>query len=139
MADVQYALSIKQPWAALLATGHKTIEVRRWITQLRGRILIHAARIPDERAGVGDDLPDDARELVKQVGGIIGSGELTGCIRYTSAEQFALDRKLHWNDPAWFQPPCLYGFVFTRLKIEPFRRLRGQTRFFTVDEETSAD
>jgi len=45
----QYGLSLKQPWAALLANGHKTIEVRRWPTARRGRILIHAARVPDER------------------------------------------------------------------------------------------
>ncbi len=40
-----YALSLKQPWAALLVTGRKRIEVRNWPTARRGRILIHAARV----------------------------------------------------------------------------------------------
>ena len=44
MADVCYALSLKQPWATLLAHGLKSIEIRRWATRLRGRILIHASK-----------------------------------------------------------------------------------------------
>lgn len=34
------ALSVKQPWASLIATGHKTIETRTWKTNYRGPILI---------------------------------------------------------------------------------------------------
>ena len=49
MPDVWYALSVKQPWAALLAAGVKTVEVRTWPTGRRGRLLIHAGKVPDER------------------------------------------------------------------------------------------
>lgn len=34
------ALSIKQPWASLIAKGHKTVELRSWRTHYRGRIVI---------------------------------------------------------------------------------------------------
>lgn len=37
------ALSIKQPWALLIARGIKNIENRTWRTQHRGRIYIHAS------------------------------------------------------------------------------------------------
>lgn len=37
------ALSIKQPWASLIAHGIKTIENRTWPTKFRGRIYIHAS------------------------------------------------------------------------------------------------
>ena len=37
---LMYALSIKQPWAALVVQGLKTIEIRRWPTARRGQILI---------------------------------------------------------------------------------------------------
>lgn len=37
------ALSIKQPWAFLIAHGIKDIENRTWRTNFRGRIYIHAS------------------------------------------------------------------------------------------------
>lgn len=37
-------LSILQPWASLVVTGHKTIETRSWATKYRGELLIHASK-----------------------------------------------------------------------------------------------
>lgn len=37
------ALSIKQPWASLIAHGIKDIENRTWRTHFRGKIFIHAS------------------------------------------------------------------------------------------------
>lgn len=37
------ALSIKQPWASLIAHGIKNIENRTWRTNFRGKIYIHAS------------------------------------------------------------------------------------------------
>lgn len=37
------ALTLHQPWASLLAAGHKTIETRSWSTPYRGPIAIHAS------------------------------------------------------------------------------------------------
>lgn len=37
------ALSIKQPWASLIAHGIKDIENRTWKTNFRGRIYIHSS------------------------------------------------------------------------------------------------
>lgn len=36
-------LSILQPWASLVALGHKKIETRSWNTKYRGELLIHAS------------------------------------------------------------------------------------------------
>lgn len=38
------ALSIKQPWASLIAHGIKDIENRTWKTKFRGRIYVHASQ-----------------------------------------------------------------------------------------------
>ncbi|GAB0156204.1 hypothetical protein CHRYSEOSP005_14680 [Chryseobacterium sp. Alg-005] len=38
-------LSIKQPWASLIAHGIKDIENRKWKTNFRGRIYIHASAL----------------------------------------------------------------------------------------------
>jgi hypothetical protein len=40
------ALTIKQPWASLIARGVKDIENRTWRTKFRGRIYIHASTTP---------------------------------------------------------------------------------------------
>ena len=40
------ALSIKQPWANLLASGEKTIETRLWPTAYRGPLLIVSSKTP---------------------------------------------------------------------------------------------
>ena len=36
------ALTVRQPWASLIADGRKTIEVRSWHTNYRGALAIHA-------------------------------------------------------------------------------------------------
>ena len=41
MSEVR-ALTIRQPWASLIALGVKTIETRSWSTKYRGPLLVHA-------------------------------------------------------------------------------------------------
>jgi hypothetical protein len=127
-----YALSLKQPWATLLVHGLKTIEIRRWPTARLGRVLIHAARVSDPQKQAWDRLPEQLRAEAGKAGGILGTGELTGCIAYHSAGAFAEDRDRHLNDPAWFRPPVLYGFTFASLRPLPFRPYPGWMRFFPV-------
>lgn len=43
------ALTVKNPWAWLIAQGIKDIENRTWRTNFRGRVLIHAAAQMDHR------------------------------------------------------------------------------------------
>ena len=40
------ALSVKQPWANMIASGEKTIETRKWPTDYRGPLLIVSTREP---------------------------------------------------------------------------------------------
>ena len=40
------ALSLRQPWASLIADGRKTIETRTWRTHYRGPLAIHASARP---------------------------------------------------------------------------------------------
>ena len=47
------ALSVKQPWASLIASGKKTIETRTWRTFYRGPLLIVASRKPIISLGPG--------------------------------------------------------------------------------------
>lgn len=45
------AITIKQPWASLIAAGLKDIENRTWKTNFRGRVLIHAAKVSVKMVG----------------------------------------------------------------------------------------
>jgi hypothetical protein len=40
------ALSIKQPWASLIASGRKTIELRTWQTHYRGPLIVCSSGSP---------------------------------------------------------------------------------------------
>jgi len=133
----EYALSLKQPWAALVVLGLKTIEVRRWPTPRRGFILIHASQTADDREEVWRRLPPAARGLAELRGGIIGQAELIDCIAYEDLETFRRDQRWHWNRPEWFQPPRLYGFVFRNASPLPFRPALGWMRFFRVESESN--
>lgn len=42
-------LTVQQPWAGLIASGSKTIELRSWSTSYRGPVAIHAGRSFDKR------------------------------------------------------------------------------------------
>lgn len=134
MAEPFVAISVRQPWAALLVSGRKTIEIRSWPTRRRGRVLIHAGKIADDRPEGWNriDTPE-LQELADLRGGIIGIGDLVACKGYASGRAFAADAEQHLNDPGWFKPPRLYGFAFRNLKIVTFHPCVGQTLFFRVD------
>src|SRR5262249_32122742 len=119
MAGVDYALSLKQPWAALLVSARKTIEVRRWPTFRRGRFLVHAALVSDPRREAWALVPDELRDLTDLTGGIIGACELTECKSYRTRAAFKADQPHHLNDPSWFQELGLYGFVCRSAEILP--------------------
>jgi hypothetical protein len=127
-----YALSIKQPWAALLVAGRKTIEVRKWPTAIRGRVFIHAAKVPDRRPEGWSLVSDELRSLTELAGGVIGFADLNGCVMYRTPAKFAADADKHCNDPSWFTPPHLYGFAFSKAAVVPFFPFKGNVRFFTV-------
>lgn len=43
-------LTLKQPWASLIAHGYKIYEFRTWKTNYRGEFLIHAGKGVDKEA-----------------------------------------------------------------------------------------
>ncbi len=134
--NVGYALSLKQPWATLLVYGRKIIEVRRWPTKQRGRVFIHAARVPDPRSEAWSLVPAELQQEAKVIGGIIGAADMIGCIAYRDRETFRADQSRHLNDPSWFEEPVMYGFAFANPVVLPFRPYPGWVRFFSVQQES---
>jgi len=86
------ALTLRQPWASLIALGHKTIETRSWRTHYRGPIAIHAAKTfsaYDKSAAVhfmgelkinkGDEWPTMNLKALPQ-GAIVATANLVDCV-----------------------------------------------------------
>ena len=67
------ALAVKQPWAALLVEGQKTIEVRSWKTEHRGMLVICASSAP--KNVFWHDTTDNEHRLM-HAGCIIGIVDL---------------------------------------------------------------
>ena len=126
-------LSIKQPWAALIVAGRKTLEIRTWGTRFRGPVLIHAGKIPDDRPEAWAWIDAAAlAEAAEYLGGIIGEARLCGCRMYRTKTGFAADARHHLNDASWFQPPVMFGFEFRDARPLPFHPAKGQMKFFDV-------
>jgi hypothetical protein len=68
------ALTIRQPWAALVVSGRKRVEWRTWATTHRGPLLIHAGQ---GRADVR--VPRDVRALASVRGALIGRVDVVSC------------------------------------------------------------
>jgi hypothetical protein len=68
------AISIRQPWAELILRGKKKIEIRNWDSTYRGKLYLHAGRVPDEYKALDLGLQDAFR------GGYIGIIELAAII-----------------------------------------------------------
>ena len=84
-------ISIKQPWASLIVNGYKVYEFRTWKTKYRGKLLIHASKIPDKKAVERFKYLN----LEFPTGVIIGEVELIDCIEMN--ETFA--KELFNKDP----------------------------------------
>lgn len=127
------ALTIKQPWASLIAHGLKNIENRTWKTNYRGRILIHAAATPvkegwdalnemqlakvyaykDKLYGGNEELP---------CGAILGSVEIVDCVQ---------------NHPSVWAEEGVWNWVLADpvLFDEPIAGVKGKLSFWEYDGE----
>lgn len=104
-------LSIAQPFAHLVVTGKKRIELRTWNTRFRGRFLVHAPL--RERAADMKRLGVPAQPL----GAIVGSAEVADVRTYETAAALRRDRRLHRS--ARKPDGTVYGFVLRRPRELP--------------------
>jgi ASCH domain len=102
-------LSLRQPYAELVAAGRKTIETRKWNTNFRGKFLIHSSKTIDKE--ISTLLNIDCGGLTK--GAVIGVAFLYDVKKYTNKEDFLEDKVAHLNDN--FSNPK-YGFLLKDAK-----------------------
>ena len=116
-------LSLKQPFAELIVSGKKTIELRNWKTNFRGEFLIHASKKPDEismkKFGF-NELP---------LGAIIGKSKLVRVKHYENDKEHARDKEKHLADSSWGK----FGFLLKESKrIEPISA-KGRLNFWDFE------
>ena len=120
-------LSVSQPFADLIISRKKTIELRNWNTNFRGEFLIHAPlKIRKEdckRLKINEKLI---------TGVIVGKVELYDVKKYDSIKEIKEDQKFHFASKK-FQDKT-FGFMLKNAKS--FRipiPWKGQLGFFEVE------
>lgn len=120
------ALSLKQPWAELVVSGKKKIELRKWNTCFRGEFLIHASRNPDENAMKKFGFAENSLPL----GFIIGKAKLVDVKKYGNKEDFAKDASLHLATSDWGE----YGFILSDVfRLEKPIQAKGALNFWDFE------
>lgn len=133
------ALSIWQPWASLIAQGHKQYETRSWGTNYRGEILICAARrvvakevyhhINWQLRDVGERLTLEPKDF--PLGVAVAIANLSGCFRTDYELQ-----KSHISSKEICLGDWSHGrFVWKLTNVQPLQPfpVRGQQGIFHVE------
>jgi len=119
-------LSLRQPYAELVAAGRKTIETRNWNTNFRGKFLIHSSKTIDNETSTSLNI--DCSRLTK--GAVIGVACLYDVKKYTNKEDFLADKVAHLSDN--FSNPK-YGFLLKDAKkLNKPIPLIGRLGFFNI-------
>lgn len=103
------AISIKQPWASMIASGEKTIETRLWNTSYRGNLLIVSSLNPKI-----NNLP---------AGQAIAIAEIYDCKPMTLECEKLACCKIYDGAYSWF--------LKNIITIPPFK-VKGQLRLYDV-------
>jgi hypothetical protein len=90
-------------------SGKKTIELRKWNTNFRGKFLIHASKnVNIEKC---ESLGIDYTKL--NTGTIIGRATLYDVKKYENLAQFTRDQNRHYANRSLFDS-CTYGFLIKK-------------------------
>lgn len=126
-------ITIKQPFATLIAEGLKEYEFRTWRTKYRGDILIHAGLGVDKKAM----KKFEHLNLEYPSGCIIAKVTITDCIKINEEERIMLKEKNELvysgiiDDKEWNG----YGFKLENVeKIKPIN-IKGKLSLWEIDDK----
>ena len=110
------ALSVRQPWASLIASGRKSIELRSWSTKYRGHVVI--------LAGSG---------VWRGTGHPIGPRGVSLCIVDLVDVRAATEGDA---DAACIAPPPAFGFAWVIANPREIRQVpvKGRLGLYSVDD-----
>lgn len=126
-------ITIKQPFATLIAEGYKAYEFRTWKTKYRGDILIHAGKGIDKAAM----KKFECLNLEYPTGAILAKAKITDCVEVNGQLRSDLEKEdaLVYSgiieDTDWKG----FGFKLENIKkIEPIF-VNGKLGFWNYDLE----
>jgi hypothetical protein len=123
-------LSLRQPYAELLVSGKKTIELRKWNTNFRGKFLVHASKNVDKEKC--KSLGIDHTNL--NIGMIVGTATLYDVKKYDNKNQLMRDKNRHYADANIFDS-YMYGFLIRNAhRFKHPIHFSGKLGFFEVDK-----
>ena len=106
------ALSIKQPWANMIASGEKTIETRMYSTAYRGELALCSSALP----------------RIAPAGCVVAVATLIDCRPMTHADEDAAQCQ---------SEPGRWSWVLAAVRVLPRSvPVTGRLRVFTLDAET---
>ena len=105
-------ITIKQPYATLIAEGLKQYEFRTWKTNFRGEILIHAGK------GVNKEEMKKYPNLEFPSGCIIASVNITDCIKVDDSfrKQLKKENELVYYHQINSKDDNIYAFKLENVK-----------------------
>ena len=125
-------LTIKEPYATLIAEGLKKYEFRTWKTKYRGEVLIHAAKTPNNE----NKKRFIDRNLNYKEGFIIAKATITDCVEVDDKlikELLNKDQEVYKNLSVKRDKP-LYGFKLENVeRIDPIEA-KGQLGFWNYNK-----
>ena len=121
-------MSIKQPYAELILTGRKRIELRNWnILNRASNLYIHVPNKIDIEAC--KRYRYDPIGLAKTKQSIVDHIVIGYVKEYETMEEFNKDKYLHLSDQFY-----RYGFVINSYKrMKPIRNVKGQQKVFIIN------
>ena len=120
-------LSVSQPFANLIISGQKSIELRNWNTKFRGEFLIHSPmkirREDCKRLKIDTNL---------QTGVIIGKATIYDVKKYSSLKEVIQDKKFHLASTKICNKK--YGFMLKNPKAFKIPiPMKGKLGFFDIE------
>lgn len=123
------ALSIRQPWAELIVSGRKSIEVRTWATEYRGPLWIHTGQTENTELLQKFGLSDTFR------GGFIGRVTLSALILF-DRDRWDRWRERHLSEGP--MPSMAHGWVLRDpIRLREPVRARGEVGLFKPSDDTT--
>ncbi len=128
LEGITHGISVRQPWAWLIAAGWKDIENRSQCFKYRGPVAIHASKTIDDDWSVPAELfaediewkwgseyrPEYNLDLIRfyeeglktaSRGAIIGIATIVGCVHEHDSRWFVGPHGLLMNNPELFDDP----------------------------------
>lgn len=133
------ALSLKQPYAWLIANGYLLVDDRTWGTAYRGTMLIHASKgIYEEYYDylvANTDIPLPSKDKLGY-GGVVGIAKLVLCARPDEiSPTLTRKQRMHFSGV----PRDGFGFLFDHAKPLTLMPCPGKLGVFEIDMDALLD